>query len=389
MSSSLARRGSRRAVKRASSGVRRVEPGVLTDLRRLIEEARREASVAVNAGMTLLYWRVGRRVREEVLSGERGSYGEKIVASVARALEADHGRAFSEKNLRRMMQFYDVFPDEPIVVSLIRQLTWTHFLALIPVKDPLAREFYAEMCRAERWNVRTLRAKVQGMLFERTALSRKPESLAKKEVARLRDEDRMSPDLVFRDPYVLHFLGLEDTYSEKDLESAIVRELGNFILELGVGFAFVERQKRITIDARDYYLDLLFYHRRLKRLVAVELKLGDFQAADKGQMELYLRWLDRHERLAHEDQPLGLILCAGKSDEHVELLEVERSGIRVAEYLTELPPEDVLCERLRKMVIAARDRIAKRPAAGGPDIEKSTEFPGLTSAYNTLRLRRE
>jgi predicted nuclease of restriction endonuclease-like (RecB) superfamily len=378
MSSGLARSAAQS--KRRTRAAERVEPGVISDLRRLIEEARSQASLAVNSAMTLLYWRVGRRVREEVLRGARGSYGERMVVSVARALESDHGRAFSEKNLRRMMQFYDVFPDEAIVVSLIRQLTWTHFLALIPVKDPLAREFYAELCRAERWNVRTLRSKIQGMLFERTALSRKPAELAKREVARLREEDRMSPDLVFRDPYVLHFLGLEDAYSEKDLESAIVRELGSFILELGAGFAFVERQKRITIDARDYYLDLLFYHRRLRRLVAVELKLGDFRAADKGQMELYLRWLDRHERMPGEDHPLGLILCAGKSDEHVELLEVERSGIRVAEYLTELPPEDVLCERLRRLVIAAKERLVR-----GEDSKDSGGFPQLTSAYNTLR----
>jgi predicted nuclease of restriction endonuclease-like (RecB) superfamily len=226
------------------------------------------------------------------------------------------------------------------------------------VKEALARDFYAELCRIEGWNVRTLRAKIQSMLFERTSLSRKPKQLAREELATLRSEGRMTPDIVFRDPYLLDFVGLRGAFSEKDLETALIRELADFILELGVGFTFVERQKRITIDGRDYYVDLLFYHRRLRRLVAVELKLGEFTAGDKGQMELYLRWLNRHERAPGERSPLGLILCAGKSEEHVELLEVGRSGIRVAEYLTELPPERVLRERVRHLVRAARERQA-------------------------------
>ncbi len=257
-----------------------------------------------------------------------------------------------------MVQFAQAFGDPEIVATLSRQLSWSQVVLLLPVKGPVARDFYVEMSRVEGWNVRTLRAKIQGMLFERTALSRKPEHLVKRELNRLRADDRMTPDLVFRDPYLLDFLGLRGAFSEKDLESALVRELADFILELGAGFTFVERQKRITIDSRDYYIDLLFYHRGLRRLVAIELKLGDFQAAYKGQMELYLRWLAKHEQLAGEDPPLGLILCAGKSDEHVELLEMKRSGIRVAEYLTELPPREVLQERLHRMVLRARERQA-------------------------------
>jgi predicted nuclease of restriction endonuclease-like (RecB) superfamily len=208
-----------------------------------------------------------------------------------------------------MIRLAERFPDREIVSALSRQLGWTHFRALVYIDDPLEREFYAEMCRVERWSTRTLEKKIGGMLFERTALSRKPEKFARKELAALRDEDRVSPDLVFRDPYFLDFLGLEDAYSEKDLESAILRELEAFILELGVGFAFVARQKRITVDDRDYYLDLLFYPRRLRRLIAVELKLGTFQASDKGQIELYLRWLERYEAEPGEEPPLGLILC--------------------------------------------------------------------------------
>src|SRR5208337_4808588 len=222
-------------------------------------------------------------------------------------------RGFGEKNLRRMIQFAEAYPDREIVVSLLRQLGWTHFLRLIPIEDPLKRDFYAQMCRVENWSTRTLQHKIQSMLYERTALSKKPDKLIRQELTRLRDEDKVTPDLVFRDPYILDFLGLKDAYAEKDLEAAILREMESFILELGVGFCFVARQQRMQIDDRDYYLDLLFYHRRLRRLIAIDLKIGQFEAADKGQMELYLGWLKRHAAEPDEAEPLGMILCAGKS----------------------------------------------------------------------------
>ena len=228
------------------------------DIRKLIEETRQKVATTVNAGLTMLYWKIGKRINLEILKGERAEYGAEIVSSLARQLEAEFGKGFSEKYLRRMIQFSTVFPDEQIVVSLLRQLSWTHFIALIPLNDNLKIEFYAEMCRLERWSVRTLRNKIDSMLFERTALSTKPEELAKLELQQLREEDKLTPDLVFRDPYFLDFLGLKETYQEKDLESAILREMESFILELGVGFAFLDRQKRITIDGTDYYVDLLF-----------------------------------------------------------------------------------------------------------------------------------
>jgi predicted nuclease of restriction endonuclease-like (RecB) superfamily len=215
------------------------------------------------------------------------------------------------------------------------------------------------MCRIEQWSTRTLEKKISGMLFERTALSKKPEELARKELAALREEDRLTPDLVFRDPYFLDFLGLKDTYSEKDLESAILRELESFILEIGVGFTFVARQKRITVDDVDYYLDLLFFHRKLRRLVAIELKLDRFKAEHKGQMELYLRWLEKYEKQGGEESPIGLILCADKSDEHVELLQLSKSGIRVAAYLTEFPPRDLLRQKLHEAVKLAEARLER------------------------------
>lgn len=334
-----------------------------SDLGRMIDAARRQVAVAANAALTTLYWQLGHRVRTEILDEKRAEYGARIVAAVGRQLEARHGRGFGEKNLRRMVQFAEVFPDPAIVAALLRQLGWTHFTLLIPLKEPLAREFYAEMCRIERWSTRALRRKIDGMLYERTALSKKPEALIRHELAALREKGEVTPAMVFQDPYMLDFLQLADTYSERDLESAILREIERFLLELGAGFAFVERQKRIVVDGDDYYVDLLFFHRRMHRLVAIELKIGDFKPADSGQMELYLRWLDRHERQPSEQAPLGIVLCAGKKRETVEYLDLDARGIHVAEYLTDLPPREVLEERLHRAIAAARNRLVLGPGA--------------------------
>ena len=238
---------------------------LVSDIRQLIDEARKNLAISVNSGLTFLHWQVGKRIEIEIFKGDRAKYGTQIISVLGKQLEKDFGRGFSEKMLRRMIQFYKVFPDEQIVVSMIRQLSWTHFIALIPIKDTLKREFYAEMCRLEKWNVRILRKKIDSMLYERTALSSKPDQLVTKELKMLHDQGKLTTDLVFRDPYILDFLGLKDTYMEKDLEAAILREMEAFILELGVGFAFLERQKRIIVDNTDYYIDLLFYHRNLQR----------------------------------------------------------------------------------------------------------------------------
>jgi len=337
---------------------------LLNDLRGLIEETRAKVATTVNAALTMLYWRIGKRINGEILQGARADYGEAIVSTVSRQLVAEYGSGFAGKSLRHMMRFAEVFPDEQIVSTLWRQLSWSHFKEIIYQQDSLQRDFYAEMCRMERWSVRTLRQKIGSMLYERTALSRKPDELIRLELDALRGEDLLTPDLVFRDPYFLDFLGLNDRYLEKDLEDAILRELEQFLLELGVGFTFVARQKRIQVDNDDYYLDLLFFHRKLKRLVAIELKLDRFKPADKGQMELYLRWLDRYERQPGEEPPIGLILCAGKKRETVELLELEKSGIRVAEYLTELPARETLERELHKAIAHARERMSMRLEPG-------------------------
>ena len=298
-----------------------------------------------------------------------------IVTAIAARLEVEFGRGFGEKNLRRMIQFAEKFPDEQIVAALLRQLGWTHFTLLLPIRDSLRREFYAEMCRVERWNTRTLQKKIQSMLFERTALSRRPQQLAQVELEALRERDQLTPDLVFRDPYFLDFLGLKDTYAERDLEMAILREMESFILELGAGFAFLERQKRMIVDGVDYYLDLLFFHRDLRRLVAVELKIGDFQPGDKGQMELYLRWLDRHERKDDEATPIALILCAGKRQETIELLDLDRSGIKVSSYWTEALPKAALESKLHEATRLAHQRLVKKGGQAAPkrrDIDRRT-----------------
>lgn len=331
---------------------------LLLELRGLIDSARQHVAQTVNATLTMLYWHVGQRIRSEVLQDQRAEYGEQILSTLSTQLAAEYGKGFAEKSLRRMIQFAEVFPDENIVATLSRQLSWSHFIEILPLKQPLEREYYAELCRVERWSVRTLRERIASQLYLRTAIAKQPEEVVKAEISHLRAGGQMTPELVFRDPYLLDFLGLQGAYSERDLELAILADMERFLLEMGDGFCFVARQKRLIIGADDFYLDLLFYHRKLQRLVAVELKLEKFQAAHKGQMELYLRWLDRYERQPGEEAPIGLILCASINREEIEVLQLDGSSIRVAEYLTELPEREALRSRLHHAIAVARERAA-------------------------------
>ncbi len=330
---------------------------LFSEIKQLIEEARQTVAVAVNAAATILYWNIGKRVNNEILENKRAKYGKEVVKTLSKELTQEFGKGWSEQHLRHCLRFAETFPDKEILYALSRQLSWTHFRTVIYLDDELKREFYIQMTRIENWNTRTLNEKIDSMLFERTAISKKPEELIKKELKELRDDNKLSPDLVFRDPYFLNFLGLEDNYSEKSLEDAILRELEKFILELGQGFTFVERQKRMLIDDDSFKLDLLFYHRKLKRLVAIDLKLDRFKAQYKGQMELYLRYLEKFETEKGEDSPIGLILCAEGSKEQIELLQLEESGIRVAEYLVELPPKELLLKKLHKVIELERKRL--------------------------------
>jgi len=334
---------------------------LLADLRVLIQSARQRIATVANTTYTLLCWRVGHRLLRENLQEGRAAYGKQILATVSQELSAEFGAGFSYTALTRMARFAEWVTDDRILASLSQELSWSHFIELLPIRDPLARDFYAEMCRVERWDVRTLRQKIGGMLFQRTALSRKPKSVIAAELAQLRN-GHMTPDLVFRDPYLLDLLGLAGAYSERDLESAILREIEGVLLELGAGFTFVARQKRMSVGKDDFHLDLLFFHRHLRRLIAVELKLESFQPAHVGQMELYLRWLDKHERAPGEEAPIGLILCASADAEQVELLQLDAKSIRVSEYLTELPPLPLLRARLHQAMEHAQESAARRLA---------------------------
>ena len=330
---------------------------LFSEIKQLIEESRQVVAQTVNSVLTATYWNIGKKINDEILKNKRAEYGKQIVASLSRQLTQEYGSGWSVKQLRHCLYFVETFPDFEIVSTLWRQLSWSHFKEIIYLKTELERDFYSQMCRIENWSVRTLRKKIDSMFFERTAISKKPEELIKIELKQLKEEDKLSPDLVFRNPYVLDFLNLKNTYLEKDFEVAIIRELENFILELGVGFTFIARQKRMIIDGKDFSLDLLFFHRKLKRLVAIDLKTGEFKAEYKGKMELYLRWLEKYEMEPDEEQPVGLILCAEGNKEQIELLQLDKGNIKVAEFITKVLPKKVLAEKLHKAIEIAKNRI--------------------------------
>lgn len=328
---------------------KQTDDALFKELSTLIEKSQRQIVSSANSILTMLFWQIGQRINKTILQNKRADYGKSIVVTLSRQLVEKYGSNFEEKNLRRMLQFNIQFPDQEIVVTLSRQLSWSHFLVLLPIKNKTTQLFYAEKAGSEMWSIRELRSKIAEKVFERTS------------IAKIQLQDEKTKDLnVFKDPYFLNFLGLKDEYLEKDLEAAILRQLEKFILEIGKGFTFVERQKRMIIDGEDYHLDLLFYHRKLKRLVAIDLKIGKFQARDKGQMELYLKWLNKYEKQDGEEKPIGLILCAETSREQIELLEMHKDGIIVAEYWTELPPKKELEKRLHDALIEAREQIERR-----------------------------
>jgi len=330
---------------------------LFVELQQLIINTKKQVSSQVNSALTQLYWYIGKQINNELLKDQRAQYGQAIVKMLSKKLTLEFGKGFQEKSLRRMIQFHQVFTEFEIVATVSRQLSWSHFILLLPIKDPLAQEFYMHMSATEHWSVRTLRNRIDSMLFERTALSNKPDELIQLELNQLA-EQKLTPNLLLKDPYLLDFLELKDHYLEKDLEDGILRELEQFLLELGSGFSFIGRQHRVQIGQEDFYIDLLFYNRKLKRLVALDLKLGNFKAAYKGQMELYLRYLAKYEQQPDELPPLGIILCASKDQEQVELLELDKADIHVSEYLTALPSKAQLQHKLHQ-VMASRLDITK------------------------------
>ncbi len=322
---------------------------LLNDLVALIEKTKTQVVSYANSSLTVLFWHIGKRILTHNLQNKRAEYGKQIVVTVSRELVKKFGKNYEEKNLRRMIQFAEKYPAVENVVTLSRHLSWSHFIALIPIKEQQARNFYAKITFESSFGVRELRKQIEKKVYERT----------EKADIQLFDSKVIDKG-VFKDPYLLDFLELKDGYLENDIEAAILKELELFILELGSGFTFVERQKRMIIDGDDYNLDLLFYHRKLKRLVAIELKIDKFKAKYKGQMELYLKWLDKYEKQDEERQPIGLILCAVASKEQIELLELHKDGIMVAEYWTDLPPKEILEAKLHEALIEARERIERK-----------------------------
>jgi len=332
------------------------EPKLLNSIIGLIDQTRHIVAKTVNQELTLLYWNIGKTINDDILKNDRADYGKKLIPTLSLALTDKYGVGFNKRNLQSFIKLNAVIEDITILHTVCAKLSWSHIRNLIYIENPIKREFYIQMTVHERWSVRTLQERIDSLLFERTAISKKPEHTIVNELKTLETEKKISPDLAFRDPYFLDFLGLHDSYSEKDLESSILAQLQYFITEMGSEFAFLARQKRIIIDNEDFYIDLLFYHRGLKSLVAIDLKLGKFKANYKGQMELYLRWLEKNEQKEGENKPIGLILCSEKSPEQINYLMLDNDEhIKVAEYLTQLPDKKLLLETLEKAIALAEN----------------------------------
>ncbi|MEG0411099.1 MAG: PDDEXK nuclease domain-containing protein [Erysipelotrichaceae bacterium] len=326
----------------------------------LIVKSKMDLNIKINNTLISLYWKIGQSLYVNVLKEDKASYGNRIITELSKRLSLIYGKGFEKSAVFRMIKFYQEFKDYEKVATLSQQLTWSHFVEILPIEDELKRDFYATMCRNENWSVRILRERKKSMLYERTAISMKPEETIANDIQSLRDDKKMSLDMFYRDPYILDFLGLKDTFSEKDLENVILVELEKFILEMGSDFAFLARQKHFILDEKDYFMDLLFYHRGLRRLVLIELKLGEFEPEYKGQVELYLRWLNKYEKADGEESPVALILCAEKSQETIELLELDKGNIHVGQYLTKMPPKELLQEKLSLAISNAKEQLEQR-----------------------------
>lgn len=312
----------------------------------LIEVAQQKVAISLNTETTILYWNIGYYINTELKSTGQIKYGSKIIATLSQLLTQFAGKGYSYTALTRMCKVANVL-DSNNIATVSQQLSWSHLIELSVIDDDIKREFYLELCRYQNWGVRQLRTKIDEMLFERTSIASKSKKVIESNLNQLKN-NKITPELVFKNSYVLHFLNLPTNYSEKDLENALISNVEKFILELGNGFAFLERQKRITVDTTNYHLDLLFYHRKLKRLVAVDLKLGKFKPEYKAQIELYLRWLEKNEMQDGEEKPIGLLLCSEGNTEHVELLMLDEKEIKVAQYLTEFPTKDWFADKLHR-----------------------------------------
>lgn len=326
----------------------------------LIEKTKTSIQRNVNSELVVLYWNIGKEISKNLIEGEKSEYGKNIVIKISKKLEQRFGRGFCFQNVYRMISVYKIFNDFQIFATLSRKLSWSHFIKIIGLNSEVKREFYITMCINENWSVRTLRERISSALFERTIISKKSEKEIYSDLKKLNVDGEMTTDLLFKDPYVLDFLDLQDNYNEKDLETAIIKELEKFILEIGTDFAFVARQKRITVGNDDYYIDLLFYHRKLRRLIVIELKLEKFKPEHKGQVELYLNYLDKYERQEGEEKPIAIILCADKNEMVAKLLNIEEVGIQVSEYITKYVPEELIQKKFEAATNNARIILEQR-----------------------------
>lgn len=329
---------------------------LFNDVCLIIDQARRHVATYVNVEACLMNWHVGKRIKEDVLYNQRAEYGKQILKNLSVKLTERYGTGWGTEKLKHCVRSAYLFSEDDIMYAARTQLTWTHLRSLMSLKDSLERQFYMEMCRIEHWDTRTLDEKIDSQLYQRTAISQRPEEVIRRELKELREEDTLNPDIVFRSTYFLDMLGLPDVFSEKDLENSILNQLLEFIKELGSDFTFVDRQKRITVDSEDYFIDLLFFHRGLRRLVAIDLNLGKFKPAYEGQMRLYLRYLNKNDRKPWEEEPIGLILCSEGNTEHIQYFMLDDdSDIRVAQYYTELPSKELLADRLQRAIAIARE----------------------------------
>ena len=325
------------------------ESQIFERVAKIIETRKSRAGALANCEVTLMYWEVGQYIGSVLLGGERAEYGKRIVAALAQQLTEHYGNSFERTKITRMVKFAKLFPDVEIVAPLAQQLSWSHFQELLPVKSDEARMYYAQDATNRLLSTKELRRQISRKTYERREIAN----------AGLTEASAV-PFNVFKDPYLLDVLGLKENYPEDDLEKAVLIELEKFILEFGHGFTFVERQKRMVMDGDDFTCDLLFFHRILRRFVVVELKIGKFIPQYKGQMEFYLKWLNRYERQEGENEPIGLILCTKASRGQIELLELDKSGIAVAEYWTSLPPKAVLAEKIQALLGEAQERLNRR-----------------------------
>jgi len=339
------------------------ESSLFTHISKIIEKRKNRAGMYANREVTLMYWEIGRYINSVLLGGERAEYGRKIVATLSSQLVKKYGSSFESRNLRRMVQFAELFPNLSIVSPLATQLSWSHFIEILPLETEKARLFYANEAVTRHLGKMELRNQISRKAYERREIAN----------AQLKETSKI-PFNVFKDPYLLDTLGLKENFLEADLEKAILTELEAFILEFGRGFTFVERQKRMTMDGDDFTLDLLFYHRILKRLVAIELKIGKFVPQYKGQMEFYLKWLNKYERQDNENEPIGIILCTKASRNQIELMELDKSGIAVAEYWTNLPPKEEFERKINEILIEAKERLERRKSLPKGKVQKQLDY---------------